>query len=119
MKESQSMSSIQTSYVTVEPKKRKPPQSAPSQYPQLVPTVPAGMIPGMHSYKLQGHIHHQHHGRRQQQHPGNRELRRARIVITVKRTENYRLWLEENPLQAIIAGDGDEEASPPPPTSED
>lgn len=35
-----------------------------------------------------------------------RELRRARIVITVKRTESYKKWLEENPLQAIIAGDG-------------
>lgn len=35
-----------------------------------------------------------------------RELRRARIVITVKRTESYKAWLEANPLQAIIAGDG-------------
>jgi hypothetical protein len=38
-----------------------------------------------------------------------RELRRARIVITVKRTESYERWLEENPLQAIIAGDGDDD----------
>jgi hypothetical protein len=37
-------------------------------------------------------------------------MRRARIVITVKRTDSYRKWLEENPLQAIIAGDaGDED----------
>ena len=35
----------------------------------------------------------------------SRELRRARIVITVKRTDSYKQWLEENPLQAIIAGD--------------
>ena len=35
---------------------------------------------------------------------GARELRRARIVITVRRTESYQRWLEENPLQAIIAG---------------
>lgn len=44
--------------------------------------------------------------------PGGRELRRARIVITVKRTDNYKQWLEENPLQAIIAGstgDSDED----------
>ena len=34
-----------------------------------------------------------------------RELRRARIVITVKRTQSYKKWLEDNPLQAIIAGD--------------
>ena len=37
---------------------------------------------------------------------GNRELRRARILVTVKRTESYKQWLEENPIQrqAIIAG---------------
>jgi hypothetical protein len=35
-----------------------------------------------------------------------RELRRARIVITVRRTESYTRWLEENPLQAMIANDG-------------
>jgi len=39
----------------------------------------------------------------------NRELRRARIVITVKRTELYKQWLEDNPLQAVIAGDHEEE----------
>lgn len=35
-----------------------------------------------------------------------RELRRARILVTVKRTESYKRWLEENPSQrqAIIAG---------------
>lgn len=42
-----------------------------------------------------------------------RELRRARIVITVKRTESYKQWLIDNPLQAVIADDeeddGDEE----------
>ena len=37
-----------------------------------------------------------------------RELRRARIVITVRRTESYKKWLEDNPLQAIIAGDTEE-----------
>ena len=37
---------------------------------------------------------------------GSRELRRARILVTVKRTESYERWLEENPTQrqAIIAG---------------
>jgi len=36
---------------------------------------------------------------------GGRELRRARILVTVKRTESYKRWLDENPLhrQAIIA----------------
>lgn len=41
--------------------------------------------------------------------PGARELRRARIVITVQRTESYKQWLEENPLQAISTEDVDEE----------
>lgn len=30
-------------------------------------------------------------------------------MITVRRTESYKKWLDDNPLQAIIAGDGDEE----------
>lgn len=34
-------------------------------------------------------------------------LRRARIIITVKRTEAYKNWLDENPLQAM-----DEDAEP-------
>lgn len=40
-----------------------------------------------------------------------RELRRARIVITVQRTESYTRWLQENPLQAIIASEGDADAA--------
>lgn len=44
---------------------------------------------------------------------GSRELRRARIVITVQRTEGYKLWLEENPLQAVLAGDVDEDIVEP------
>jgi len=36
---------------------------------------------------------------------GGRDLRRARILVTVRRTESYKKWLEDNPLQsqAIIA----------------
>lgn len=45
-------------------------------------------------------------GRQQSQQQQNRELRRARIVITVKRTEQYKRWLDENPYQAVLAGDG-------------
>jgi hypothetical protein len=41
---------------------------------------------------------------------GARELRRARIVVTVRRTESYKRWLEENPLHAIIASETDEDA---------
>lgn len=38
----------------------------------------------------------------------SKELRRARIIITVKRTEAYERWLEENPLQEITGDDEDE-----------
>jgi hypothetical protein len=40
---------------------------------------------------------------------GIRELRRARIIITVKRTESYKQWLDANPLHAAIASDADED----------
>lgn len=50
--------------------------------------------------------------------PGGRELRRARILITVKRTESYKQWLLENPLQAILAvGSSDESEEEVPETS--
>ena len=44
----------------------------------------------------------------QSQHQGRKggPLRRSRIIITVKRTEDYRLWLQNNPHQA--AGHGDD-----------
>lgn len=71
---------VQTSYVKVEPKRRRPQESHAAHAP---------MTPG--------------YGRGQ-----GRELRRARIVITVKRTQSYKRWLEENPLQAVVVGDGDE-----------
>jgi hypothetical protein len=83
--------------VTVEPKRRK---QAPS--PQLQPMAypsPAMMSPIGETSSLQGVESMTPRG-------SGREMRRARIVITVKRTENYKRWLEENPLQAIIAGDG-------------
>lgn len=49
---------------------------------------------------------------RQRRERGERELKRARIVITVRRTPAYKQWLDENPLQAVIAGDGDDDFPP-------
>ena len=46
-------------------------------------------------------------GRQSSNRSSGRELRRARIVITVRRTESYKRWLEENPLQAIMAEEGE------------
>uniref|UniRef100_A0A7R9ZA97 Uncharacterized protein n=1 Tax=Pseudictyota dubia TaxID=2749911 RepID=A0A7R9ZA97_9STRA len=40
-------------------------------------------------------------------------LRRARIIITVKRTPEYKQWLEENPLHAAITGEELEGVSSP------
>lgn len=96
---------IQTSCVTVEPKRRK-------QGPGQGDTAAAsGWIPSPETTAGAAF---------QQPHPiparprgpatsGGRELRRARIVITVKRTQSYELWLQENPLQAIIASDVDDD----------
>ena len=41
-------------------------------------------------------------------------LKRARIIITVKRSPEYKQWLDENPKQAIIAaaGGGDDDMPP-------
>ncbi|CAB9496939.1 expressed unknown protein [Seminavis robusta] len=103
---------VQTSYVTVEPKRRKQQQQASGHggdEPQrAVPPLPesAALPP------TQGATRQRGSGA-----AGGRELRRARIVITVKRTQSYERWLEENPLQAIIAGDGDDEASAEPVTT--
>ena len=113
------LNSIQTSYVTVEPKRRKQLPGSPPQHPSspalqpAVSTLPPSQFGDPSLQQAQ-----QQHGRARPL--SGRELRRARIVITVKRTESYKQWLEENPLQAIIAGDGSEDqeeaATPSPDT---
>jgi hypothetical protein len=116
---------IQTSYVTVEPKrKRLPPSGAGAAQPSSAGAgvASASAMPGYPPPQPYAHagLAQQHHYPGQQQGArgsagaGSRELRRARIVITVKRTESYRQWLEENPVQAILAGDADESAETPP-----
>lgn len=40
-------------------------------------------------------------------------LRRARIIITVKRTPEYKQWLDENPLHAAIPSDNEEHEGAP------
>ena len=92
---------VETSYVTVEPKRRR--QTAPQPGAVAASPITATAPPQQQQILPQ------------QQSPVSargstgRELRRARIVITVKRTEMYKQWLEDNPLQAVIAVDGDEE----------
>ena len=120
---------VNTSYVTVEPKRRKQapqqeeqeedvgtsvdqeasgtasakPAGADSQQEEARTPPPAA---GVAAAASAAPSHSMRQGRSSGS--GTRELRRARIVITVRRTESYKRWLEENPLQAIIAGDADE-----------
>ena len=75
---------VTTSYVTVEPKRKKQ-QSGETESSQVASLPPSS--------------------EEQERRSSTRELRRARIVITVRRTESYKAWLDENPLQAVIAGD--------------
>jgi len=123
---------VHTSYVTVEPKRRKNPSPAkepdeeglqlsasvvqPSDdapkplYSDVVANT-SGMVEATQSAldepedSQAGGL-----GGPRGRAPG-RELRRARIVITVRRTESYTRWLEENPLQAMIANDGNVDAA--------
>ena len=97
--------------MTVEPKRRKQPQTGQddprSRTDQGAPSAVAALPPlgeGGSDQPSQGSSRQRGAGG-----AGGRELRRARIVITVKRTQDYERWLEENPLQAIIAGDGDDD----------
>jgi hypothetical protein len=121
---------VQTSYVSVEPKRRKqaPPSPHPTQPQQPGGVPPAGpsmalppaspvAVPAVSGVAGTPQLHVgvvADPGQQQRPRRGSsgRELRRARIVITVRRTENYKRWLEENPLQAIIAGDGAAEDYP-------
>lgn len=87
----------------MEPKRRKQAPGSPQGQPPTPSVAVAGVqtTPGSAASTT---TPQQRGGR-----SSGRELRRARIVITVKRTESYKRWLEENPLQAIIAGDGSED----------
>jgi hypothetical protein len=92
--------------VTVEPKRRKPPPSGQEEPRPGVSSTPSpGEGAGEGGTEPPASKQRGASGGREP-----RELRRARIVITVKRTKDYERWLEENPLQAIIAGDGDDES---------
>lgn len=100
---------VQTSYVTVEPKRRKQQQTAqedPRQRGEPGASSVAALPP---TGEVASDQPAQGSSSRQRSSGAGRELRRARIVITVKRTQDYERWLEENPLQAIIAGDGDDD----------
>lgn len=134
-------SRVHTSYVTVEPKRRKQAimqqtqqeensprvqavsssgdTSAIPSTPERVTSSEAGIQSAAAQHQDQGSSRKGAQGR-QRSAAGGRELRRARIVITVRRTESYKQWLQENPLQAIIAGntEGVDEGTEAPETSQ-
>ena len=92
----------------MEPKRKKQPQAGQEDPRQRGDpgVAPVASAPGIGEATSDPPAHG---SSRQRGSAGGRELRRARIVITVKRTRDYERWLEENPLQAIIAGDGDDD----------
>lgn len=112
---------IQTSYVAVEPKKRQGPISSSTNEEvtgagaalattathhtrqPLPPDSSAQSLPGApgkHSSALMSTGKSKSAGG---------SMRRARIVITVKRTEAYRKWLEDNPIQDAHAAHDDDQ----------
>jgi hypothetical protein len=108
---------VQTSYVTVEPKRRRQTPLQPGTATDEADVTAASAQQMQHSQPQQyaspgestptatlGQSYVSERGGRVS---GGRELRRARIVITVKRTESYRQWLIDNPLQTNIA-EGDD-----------
>lgn len=114
---------VQTSYVTVEPKRKKrvtPPVEVGSgtvQQQQVASGSGVAHGPASAVAYPQAQPQHTQEGRppsrqRREGKRGERELKRARIVITVRRTAAYKQWLDDNPLQAVIAGDGDDENRP-------
>ena len=108
---------VQTSYVSVEPKRRRQvPSHATSHQPiEGMASIPQQPQPFQHQY-IHSDVAFSPAATSVEQStldtrasPAGRELRRARIVITVKRTSSYKQWLDDNPLQAAITGDGDDD----------
>jgi len=86
---------VNTSYVTVEPKRKKQQQQGTEQQKQ--PPNESTQLASQTQYSDE-----------QERRSSTRELRRARIVITVRRTESYKVWLEDNPHRTVIADAGHE-----------
>jgi len=104
---------IQTSYVAVEPKQkaRSTPESFAATFVAHEPRralTPSVVQSSTEAKKLPptSVVSDQPRQGRPKKSRGSAagELRRARIVITVKRTEEYKKWLEENPSQEIAGG---------------
>jgi len=108
---------LQTSYVAVEPKKKKDraasisdqptshgslPTPAESAAPTVAAAAATSRIDRSQAVTMDSPSVPEH------QNLSEGTLRRSRIVITVKRTEAYVQWLKENPIQDIHSGDDDD-----------
>jgi len=125
---------IQTSYITVEPKRKKGSttqiSAATAESGEQIPQESFKSIPSA-SYGTPtpasaiGAVAHQHSGTAAVTHSpsgsptpvvrskkskggASSEVRRARIIITVKRTPEYKQWLLDNPIPDISAGDDED-----------
>ncbi len=108
---------MQTSYVTVEPKRRRQASASSQSVAALDPDMAVGSTQQYHQpqqYTPTGDaasaatLGQSYGSESVARMSSGRELRRARIVITVKRTASYKQWLDDNPLQTIIAEDEDD-----------
>jgi hypothetical protein len=93
--------------VAVEQKTRQPLQTETSEahysFQELQPSGSSYQDPAM-MYSSQSYSYNpQQAGRK-----GN-PLRRARIVITVRKTEDYRIWLEKNGTDMVNHDDEDDD----------
>ena len=109
---------LQTSYVAVEPKKKKDRAASTGDQPtshgslptpaeSAAPTAAAAASASSRNDRSQPLAMDSPSVTEQQNLPEG-TLRRSRIVITVKRTDAYVQWLKENPIQDIHSGDDDD-----------
>lgn len=103
---------IQTSYVAVEPKKKKERASSTSDTSHGSLPTPAGsaspIAAAASRIDRSQAVTMDSPSVPENQNLPEGTLRRSRIVITVKRTEAYVKWLKENPIQDIHSGDDDD-----------
>lgn len=95
---------VQTSYVAVEPKRKSQQQTTNVSQPTNVPPTPSSFSQAVTTSQPKNSVRGQR-GKRSQGRSKSTPLRRARILITVKRTEAYTQWLKENPNH--LSGDED------------
>lgn len=118
---------IQTSYVPVEPKRRSqvPTEGGAAPHEGHQPAVAAVVAAAVGTAgtatltptQSQQQPLSTKPGGAKKLHEGRKgtPLRRSRIIITVKRTEDYKRWLDDNPHHSATAGDDIEVVSTPPP----